>query len=295
MTIFQWVTTILNRLQGAARSPSTDLQSHILWEKFIKSSDMLIILYADHPSQLPSSPQHWDSLCQTACDLWNSLMKDSLIDLIPMCYPTLCLLMKGRYYYQNLPERAADMIFAEVPSINLVRSLATCPYCPLSFAERVLNNHKNQLWIADYETNQTPLHVLCIQQKRSSESTAESMIPLFVRLCVSSASEMDKEERYPLHCACQSVYSWKTGIDDLVLAAPSTISKEYNNQVPFELLAIALSRKKDEVNQRKSSRQQVLNEIVVSEAEKVKEIRDIETLFEVLRLYPSIVLNWRNE
>jgi hypothetical protein len=291
MATLHRIIAILKRMVGYNPSPSLDLpSSHIDWEVFVKSSVMLDILYADNPRDLPSSPQIWDDLCQEACSLWNSLMKDGLIDRIPMCYPTLCMLIKGRYYYQRLKEKAAERIFAENASTNLVRSLATCPYCPLSFAERVLNNHKNQLWIADYETNQTPLHLLCIQEKRSSNGMVDSLIPLFVRLCNSSASVIDKEGRYPLHCACQSRYTWRTGIHELVFAAPSIVTSVYNNQVPFILLALALAGMNDKANQEKLADEPF---VLVSETQELKDTQDIETLFEVLRCYPSIVQSWR--
>lgn len=286
-----WIASLFNGARDAVAIEVPEdpplraiIPSDVAWNKFLVSKRMNTILTARHARHLPSSPAIWADLCQTACKLWIQLDNDGLIDYLPTVYPTLCLVIKGNYYFQTYPTEARQLMFDEDPYTNLVRSVAACSFCPYSFARRLLETQTHQLMIADYVGRQTPLHVLCDQEEIHRDPNSESLVALFVESCATVTSEMDSEGLYPLHRACKASYTWSTGIEILVKAAPQIVLLEYRGQTPFMLVALAHARKKDGARRSPSSSCSSHQPAMAQYDTEVT-----ETLFEMLRLDPNVV------
>ena len=260
------------------------IPSDVAWNKLLVSKPMNAILTARHSSHLPTSPAIWADLCQAACKLWIQLDKNGLIEYLPTVYPTLCLVIKGNYYFQAFPNEAGQLLFDEDPYTNLLRSVAACSICPYSFVKRLLETQAHQLMLADYAGRKTPLHVLCDRDDVHLDANSRPLIALFVESCAMVASEMDNEGLYPLHRACRAGYVWSTGIKELVNAAPAILLLEYQGQTPFIMAALAHARKKERENIR-----QAISHFPDQRYTAQYETEVTETLFEMLRLDPNVV------
>ena len=286
----RWMARLFNGAWDAAAVEVSDeptvtaiIPSDVAWNEFLVSKPMNTVLIARHARHLPASPALWAELCRTACNLWIRLDNDGLIDFLPTVYPTLCLVIKGNYYFQTCPVEARQRMFEEEPYTNLVRSVAACPFCPYSFASRLLETQRHQLMLADYVQRQTPLHVLCDQEEIHRDPSRESLVVLFVESCATVTSEMDSEGLHPLHRACRASYMWSSGIKELVQAAPQIVHLEYRGQTPFIMVALAHAKKKDRARRQSSS---CVPDQLATER---YDVEVIETLFEMLRLDPKVV------
>ena len=279
-----WISNLVTGKRSiVAVEPPVDstVPSDVAWNNFLSSEPMNTILTARHESQLPDSSAVWSTLCKEACKLWNQLDKDGLIDKLPTVYPTLCLLLKGNYYFQNSPRNSQRLMFEEEPYTNLVRSAAACPTAPYSFVKRLLETQKHQLIIGDYIGRKTPLHVLCGLEMNCNRNK-DSLVALFVKSSTNAATNLDSEGLYPLHIACKAKYTWSTGIEALVNAAPRIALLEYRNQSPFVIAVIAHAT---EEHSDFPAHPTIVNQKELDQLE--SEV--LGTLFELLRLDPSVI------
>ena len=286
MAVSRWITNLVKGFGiRSSLSAEATVPSDVAWSNFLSSEPMNTILTARHTRHLPKTKEVWADLCQTACKLWMDLDEEGLIDYIPTAYPTICMVIKGKYYFQLYPREARRLMFEEEPYTNLVRAMAACSCCPYSFATRLLGTQAHQLMISDYAGHQTPLHVLCGQEVKRDDDK-EPLIALFVKSCTKAASEIDKEGLYPLHRACKAKYTWSTGIQDLVKAAPQIATLERDGKTPFVMSALAHAKKKDTNNRRQPSPHSSDQE----EEAKI-DVEVTETLFELLRLDPTAIMD----
>jgi hypothetical protein len=288
MMISCWISNLFKgkRSIAAVEEPvEITLPSDVAWNNFLSSKALNTILTARHKRQLPNSPTVWSELCREACKLWNQLDKEGLVDNLPTVYPTLCLLIKGNYYFQNCPNDSQRLMFEEEPYTNVVRSAAACPTSPYSFVKRLLDTQKHQLVIADYSGRKTPLHVLCGNEMNCHRSNKESLVALFVKSFAKAATDVDSEGMYPLHIACKAKCTWSTGIEALVNAAPQVALLEYRNQSPFLITVIAHAKQVENVHSYFPSHPTVVNQKALDQFE--SEV--LGTLFELLRLDPSVI------
>jgi hypothetical protein len=226
------------------------------------------ILNAVKASDLPKSKVKWITLSVKACRIYEELDVDGLADYITTAYPTVCLLMKGALYFRIYPgAKARELIFHEEPSVNMVQAAASCVYCPYTVAVQLLRPQDPQLLVVVPKGKSIPLQILCRRTApRHHDVNTRSLIQLFTESCREAATLVDYDGYYPLHRACKSKYTWATGIESLVKAAPQMIEMTCDNRSPFVISALAHARK---------------------HVQSVTEVT--ETLFELLKHDPTVL------
>jgi hypothetical protein len=246
---------------------------YIAWRMFLDSPNMNKIASATKLRDLPLSPDVWQEQYKRVRRIWLAFETEFVTPKdVPMLIPCMYLLLLGTFTFRNCsPKKARRIIFNKPNRDNIVEAIATTPDCPASFAEYVLQSHKDCLMANTLDGHRTPLHVLCRQRAPFVKpgKPQRSLLQIFVSSHPQASFEIDSEGCYPLHYACKSRYIWSGGIKDLVEAAPHVVTEPCSGQIPFVLSALAHS------NTRFQSPRQ--------------DVEITETLFELLRHDPSVL------
>lgn len=256
--------------------------SDVKWNNFLETEDMERILNAVTATDLPKSKVKWIILSAKACRIYEELDADGLADYITTAYPTVCLLMKAALYFRIYPgAKARELIFHEEPSINMVHAAASCVKCPYTVAAKLLRPQDPQLLVLvpTGKGKSMPLHILCRRAApRHHDLNKKSLIHLFTESCCEAATLVDYDGYYPLHRACKSKYTWATGIESLMKAAPQMIGMTCENKSPFVISALAHAGK-----------HVLLVEEVTIEQTTLADLEVTETLFELLNQDPTVL------
>jgi len=296
----QFAKCITRRRNQLAQPINYDDVPDMQWNSFLQTKPMRKILHASSPRHLRSLKAHdWQLLAESACLLWGKLETEGLLSFVPTAYPTLCLLLKGHFYfsYCDSPQIAITRIFEEQPIHNLLHAAASFHATPDSFLKEVLEHHKNQL-LSPID-GKTPLHLLCT---RLNANSTEHWIRVFLELCQTAARLTDHSGRLPFHHACESGITWSQGLSDLLKATPYAAVAHINGRSPFQLAVIAYEDKSDQedplrgtsrwsaTRRRRTCQDQTPDDDQqVENQDQNRSLDQINTLFRLLLLDPTVV------
>ena len=130
-----------------------------------------------------------------------------------------------------------------------------------------------------------------LQLAAATRKPPGELITKLASLHAESASRQDKRGRYALHLACAAGKGWEEGVRAVFLAYPlANISEDSRGMVPFVTAALRCAEKAEEKRE-EAKKLKARRKSIKSREDDNAEIdakRDVEVLFQLLKLYLSV-------